>query len=377
MERIDHQRPLAPFTTLGTGGPALRFARVSARLSLVSALLALREENLPILILGGGSNLVVSDRGVRASVVAMNTRGLEWQKDGESVLVTAQAGEPWDAFVAETVKRGLTGLECLSGIPGHVGATPIQNVGAYGQEVSEAIEWLNVLDTTTGEELQVSKLESEFGYRDSLWKRAPRGRYVVLDVTFRLFSSRPPTLRYEDLKRRLSGSSQPSLAQVREAVLELRRSKSMVIDASDENTRSCGSFFVNPIVSGEDLARVARASQKEPPHFVDGTDRFKVPAAWLIEQAGLTRGTRLGPVGLSTQHTLALVAHSGATSSDVVRLAHAVRQRVEDKFGVRLRPEPDFWGFNELEDGLPSLAELDAPASGLPGVEPVAPDQAL
>jgi UDP-N-acetylmuramate dehydrogenase len=359
MERIDRDRQLAPFTTLGTGGPALRFVRVSARLSLVSALLALREEKLPVLVLGGGSNLVVSDRGVRASVIAMNTRGLEWRPDGESVLVSAQAGEPWDAFVAETVARDLTGLECLSGIPGHVGATPIQNVGAYGQEVSEAIEFLSVLDTLTGEELTVSKAECEFGYRDSFWKRAQRGRYIVLDVTFRLFKGRAPELRYEELRRTLGSEPSPSLSRVREAVLALRKTKSMVVDPNDENRRSCGSFFVNPFVSGQELEWIAQASQKTPPHFAEGPDRFKVPAAWLIEQSGLARGSRQGPVGLSTRHTLALVAHSGATSADIVRFAHGVRSRVEEKFRVRLRPEPEFWGYSEFDDGLPSLTDLD------------------
>jgi UDP-N-acetylmuramate dehydrogenase len=355
MEKIDSERSLAPFTTLGTGGPAQRFVRVSARLSLVSALLALREEGLPILVLGGGSNLVVADGGVRAVVVAMNTRGIEWKKQGDSILATVQAGENWDTFVSAAVAKGYAGIECLSGIPGLVGATPIQNVGAYGQEVKDSVEYLSVLDTRTGEELTVSKAECEFGYRDSFWKRAARGRYIVLDVTFRLTPGGAPALRYEDLRRTLSGVATPTLAGVRQAVLDLRKGKSMLLDPQDDNGRSCGSFFVNPIVSAAQVEAISTTSGEAVPHFAESGGNFKVPAAWLIERAGITRGTRSGPVGISTRHTLAIVAHPGATSRDIVRFAHEVRGRVETTFGVRLRPEPEFWGFSEFEDGLPIL----------------------
>lgn len=354
MERIDSNRNLAPFTTLGTGGPALRFVRVSARLSLLGALLAQQEEALPILVLGGGSNLVVADQGVDALVVAMNTRGIEFQDDGDEQLVTAQAGEPWDEFVSSTVQRGLAGLECLSGIPGHVGATPIQNVGAYGQEIAQTLEVLTVLDTLSGEELVVSRAECEFGYRDSFWKRAPKGRYIVLDVTFRLRRT-PPTLRYEELRRTLSARASPTVQEVRAEVLALRKAKSMLLDPSDENGRSCGSFFVNPVLEGRTVESIARKHGAEPPHFAESEGHFKVPAAWLIEKSGLLRGTRSGAVGLSTRHTLAIVAHSGATSADVIRFAAFVRGRVEETFGVRLRPEPEFWGFSSFEDGLPVL----------------------
>jgi UDP-N-acetylmuramate dehydrogenase len=258
------------------------------------------------------------------------------------------------------VRLGYAGIECLSGIPGLVGATPIQNVGAYGQEVSESIEFVTVLDTVTGEEVTVSRADCEFGYRDSFWKRAEKGRYIMLDVTFRLWPGRAPEPKYDELKRALASDPKPTLETLRRAVLALRKTKSMLLDPTDENGRSCGSFFVNPVVPSQVVEAIARKAGGPVPHFAEPNDHCKVPAAWLIERAGLARGTRHGAVGLSSRHSLAIVAHAGATSSDVVRFAHHVRREVENAFDVRLRPEPEFWGFSEFEDGLPSLKELDS-----------------
>ena len=343
---------LSELCTLAVGGPARAFVEAGTVADLRGALAWAREGGLPVLVVGGGSNLVVSDDGFPGLVVRVSLRGIDVRGGGATADVTAAAGEEWDPFVAFTVERGLAGLECLSGIPGRVGATPIQNVGAYGQEVRETIVGVEALDTSTGSMVRLTNEECGFAYRDSRFKREDRGRFVVTAVTFRLRSGGGPKIAYADLERKLAAEAveQPTLADVRRAVLEVRRTKSMVIDPADENRRSVGSFFMNPIVSDatwttiEPRLRGAVGPDARVPAFPTGDGRVKLSAAWLIEHAGLQRGMRHGGVGISTRHTLAIVNTGSGTAHEVVTLARRIRQQVEDAFGVRLEPEPIFVG---------------------------------
>lgn len=338
---------IGPRTTLKLGGPAEYFTRVERREELVRALKWARERALPVRILGGGSNLIVADAGVKGLVVEIGLRGVEASAAGGAVRVKAQAGEPWDAFVARTVVEDWTGLECLSGIPGRVGATPIQNVGAYGQEVSEVIEAVEVLDRET---LQIQTLQPkacEFGYRDSFFKRNPH-RFIVLSVTFRLNPGGAPTIRYAELARTIGEDR--SLAHVREVVLGLRRSKSMVIDAADPNHRSAGSFFTNPIVDAATFADVQERALKTgsledinalPNWPVAGGT--KLAAGWLIEKSGVQKGLCRGGVGVSTNHALCLINRGGGSTRELMALASEIQDRVREAFGVGLVPEPVRW----------------------------------
>jgi len=339
--------PLAAYTTLGVGGAARWFADAADEATLLDALRWARARATPLRVLGGGSNLVVADRGVEALVVRMALRGVTSRTVDGGVEVTAAAGEPWDDFVRLAVERGWAGLECLSGIPGLVGATPMQNVGAYGQEVSDTITHVRVLDTRDGSVTDVPAAECGFSYRDSAFKRREPGRYVVLAVTYRLRPGGAPALRYTDVERHLAarGVRAPTLADVRESVLAIRRSKSMVIDPADPNRRSCGSFFTNPIIEAAALADVERrVADRAMPRWPQPDGRIKLSAAWLIEHAGFRRGQREGPVGLSTRHALAIVAHDGARAADVLAFARRLQTTVAERFGVRLVPEPVYWG---------------------------------
>jgi UDP-N-acetylmuramate dehydrogenase len=308
-----------------------------------------REQDLPVAIIGGGSNLVVADQGWDGAAFRVAMRGIEIRRDQDGVVVEAAAGEPWDEFVEFTVAEGLAGLECLSGIPGTVGATPIQNVGAYGQEVSEVIQELAVYDRAAQQEIVLPAALCGFGYRSSRLRSDP-GRFVVLAVSFRLRPGGPPCVKYPEIERVLSVRvATPSLTDTRNAVLETRRSKSMVIEASDPNRRSVGSFFVNPVVSAEAAESVARlAGAAESPGFsVEGG--IKIPAAWLIERSGYPRGFRRGAVGLSSRHALALVHHGGGSAAELVDLAREIRSAVRERFGIDLRPEPRFVGFSDAD----------------------------
>jgi UDP-N-acetylmuramate dehydrogenase len=342
----EHVR-LAPLTTLGVGGPARWYAEARTEADVAAACEWARRRGVPLYVLGGGSNVVVGDQGVEALVLRIGLRGLEMREEGAAALVTAAAGEPWDPLVEAVVARGWAGLECLSGIPGLVGATPIQNVGAYGQEVSETVVEVRAFDRRSARPVVLSNRDCAFTYRDSLFKSGEPDRYVILAVTYRLRRDGAPTVRYADVQRDLqaSGRDHPTLADVRRSVLAIRRSKSMVIEPGDENHRSCGSFFTNPVVSAADADRVqSLAGEAAMPRWPQPDGRVKLAAAWLIERAGFRRGYRDGPVGLSTRHTLAIVAHDGAQARDVVRLARAIQAAVERRFGVRLTPEPVFWG---------------------------------
>jgi UDP-N-acetylmuramate dehydrogenase len=352
---------LAPFTTLGIGGRARWFVRADTPADVARAHAWARDQDVPMFVLGGGSNLVVADRGVDALVVHIAIRGVAFREDAAATRIEIGAGERWDPVVAAAVDRGLAGLECLSGIPGTVGGTPIQNVGAYGQEVADTIESVLAYDTRNGAVRVLGADECGFAYRMSRFKREDANRFVVCGVTFRLAAG-PPTATYPDIVRQLerAGLSVPTLHDVRRTVLDVRRGKGMVVDADDSESRSVGSFFMNPIVPAAVRERLASRAGVEPPAFDIGSGRVKVPAAWLIERAGFQRGHADGAVGISRKHTLALVNREGATARDVLRLASRIKRAVLDRFGVALRPEPVFVGFENDPELMFLQAESDA-----------------
>lgn len=344
--------PLAPHCTLRVGGAARFFVEAADEARVLEAVEWAAGRGLPVRVLGGGSNLVIADEGVEGLVLRIALRGVTARETAGAVEVTAAAGEPWDDLVRHTVAQGWAGLECLSGIPGLVGATPIQNVGAYGQEVSDTLAEVRALDREGRRVVTLPPAACGFGYRDSVFKSGVPGRYVVLAATYRLTPNGAANVRYADIARDLEarGLSRPSLAEVRETVLKVRRSKSMVLEPGDPNARSCGSFFLNPLVeAGALLAIDARAAGLSMPRWPQPDGRVKLSAAWLIEHAGFIRGQAEGPVGLSTRHTLAIVCHDGARARDVAGFARRVRAGVEARFGVRLHPEPVFWGALSLD----------------------------
>jgi UDP-N-acetylmuramate dehydrogenase len=359
------QTTLAGYTTLRLGGPAARFIEAGRDEQLVGAVREADRATEPVLVLGGGSNLVVADAGFPGTVVHVATRGVTITGPGDGVSVQAAAGEDWDALVEHCISEGLSGLECLSGIPGLAGATPIQNVGAYGHEVAETITAVRAYDRLLDLVVELANADCGFGYRTSAFKRrsgrpgtamdpaAATGRFVVLGVTFRL--SRDPLsapVSYGELARTLGvavGGRVP-LADARAAVLRLRRGKGMVLDPDDPDTRSAGSFFTNPVLSPRQFAdlerrvaaRAASADQAPPvPQFASDGGQVKVPAAWLIEQAGFRKGYPPGgSARISSKHTLALINPGGASTASLVALAAEIRDGVRAAFGVELAAEP-------------------------------------
>lgn len=338
-------------TTLEVGGEARRFVDVSSCELAVAHYRQARQEGMPVLVLGGGSNMLVSDAGFDGLVLRWQDRRLEVLEEApEQVVVRVGGGWVWDEWVAETVTRHWTGLECLSGIPGLVGAAPIQNIGAYGQEVAGLIRAVWVLEWESGQEVCLSAAECEFGYRDSRFKRDWKGRYLVTSVEFVLRPQGEPELRYKELQQRMQGLS-PTPVLVRQTVLEIRRSKSMVWDPADPNHRSAGSFFVNPIVDAP-LAEKLVAESPGMPSWPAGPGRTKLSAAWLIERSGFPKGWGDGPAGLSSNHVLALINRGQATAADLLSLAGSVRRGVFERFAVRLHPEPEFVGFDRPVEEL-------------------------
>ncbi len=346
---------LAPRTTLEVGGPARFYAEPRTPEAAREALAWARDRGIPVMILGGGSNLLVADRGVPALVLCVHIRGVEVYTLGGAVVMMAGAGEPWDGLVARAVESGWAGLESLSGIPGAAGATPIQNVGAYGQEVSQTLLSVKAIELATGDEVEIPAGACGFGYRDSAFKRELAGRFLITHVAFSLRPGGAPSIRYAELSRALAGSPAPTLADVRRTVLALRRSKSMVHDPADENHRSAGSFFTNPIVTEAVLDRAREAAEavlrpgEKMPEFPAGSGLTKLAAGWLIERSGFTKGAGEGAVGLSTRHALAIVNRGGATASEIVAFAASIKRRVRERFGVTLMPEPVLVGFEATE----------------------------
>ncbi len=344
---IDENVPLAPLTTLGIGGPAATLVEAATADEAVAAVRAADAAGEPVLVLAGGSNVVVADAGFAGTVVRLVSRGVHVAPRDGHVGVTVEAGEPWDAVVERAVAHGFAGLECLSGIPGSAGATPIQNVGAYGQEVAETIRSVRAYDREAGAIVDLAPDACQFTYRGSAFKR--RDRHVVLAVTFALDRSRRSSpIRYPELAVRLGievGARAP-MADVREAVLDLRRAKGMVLDPADADTASAGSFFTNPILEERAFADLrARAAARlgrdaEPPAYPEPGGRTKTSAAWLIEHAGFAKGHGAGAVRLSSKHTLAITNRGGGTAAELIALARELRDGVFDAFGVDLEAEP-------------------------------------
>ena len=332
--------PLAPLTTLGIGGPARLFVRATNVDELREAIQWARDESLATFILGGGSNLLVADAGFDGLVIQVDLRGVTVESEDEFAMVKVGAGESWDAFVRFAVNNAWGGIECLSGIPGLTGATPIQNVGAYGQDVSETIARVEVLDRGEGIVKWLTNWDCRFAYRSSLFKNVERDRYVVLSVTYRLKRNGSATVRYPELKLCLEerGTSLDDLRGVRDAVIAIRRRKGMVLDPNDPDTRSDGSFFMNPVVP----ASLARDGMPSWPN-TDGT--VKLSAAWLIEQAGFHKGFAHGRAGISSKHTLAIINRSGASAAEVLELVRMIQSKVRETFGIELQPEPNLVGF--------------------------------
>jgi UDP-N-acetylmuramate dehydrogenase len=338
-EPVEGPQLLADHTTLRVGGPARRMITVETEAELVEATADLDATGEPLLVLGGGSNLLVGDGGFDGTVVKIATRGVaEDTAACSGAVITVAAGEPWDPLVSRAIERGWSGIETMSGIPGLAGATPIQNVGAYGAEVSELISMVRTLDRSTGQRKTFFPIECGFGYRTSRFKSHP-GRFVVLSVTFQLpLGSMSQPIRYPELARMLGvavGQRAPA-AEVRQAVLALRSAKGMVLVEDDHDTWSVGSFFTNPILS----EATALALPPDAPRFSQPGGMVKTSAAWLIEQTGFGKGYGRGAARLSGKHTLALTNRGGASAAELLSLAREIRNGVQARFGIELVPEP-------------------------------------
>lgn len=348
---IQENIPLAPFTTLQIGGPARYFVQARSEAQIAEALHFAAEHSFETFVLGGGSNLVVSDEGFPGLVLQIGLHGVEIEDRGTEVLFRARAGENWDGLVGLTVSRTCAGVECMSGIPGTVGGTPVQNVGAYGQEVSQTIEFVRVLDVIAGEVRNLSNADCRFAYRTSIFNTDQQGRYIVLEVGYKLKAGGNPTIEYADLKNFFATSGRnPSLQDVRQAVRRIRQSKAMLIMPGDEDCRSAGSFFKNPIVPQEEAERVRSLARQRFPNeliaeYRADNGKVKLSAAWLVEHSGFQKGFSRGPVGISRKHALAIVNRGGGTARDIIGLKDEIQDKVQEWWGVRLQPEPVFLGF--------------------------------
>lgn len=351
--RILENIPLAPLTTFQVGGTARFFVEAHTEQEAKDALAYAAEHKLPLFVLGGGSNLVVSDSGWPGLVMKISLAGVEFEGDIQKMRFQSGAGESWDNLVALTVSKNCGGLECLSGIPGTVGGTPVQNVGAYGQEVSETISWVKALEIATGKTRELRNADCGFAYRTSMFNTTHRDQYIVLEVAYLLHRNTEPKIEYGDLKKFFANSSTiPTLQQVRDAVRSIRQSKAMLIVQGDEDSQSAGSFFKNPVVTQAEADRVQALAEKYAPGkplprypVGDGEGHIKLAAAWLVEQSGFHKGYGTGPVGISRKHTLAIVNRGGATAKDILALKNEIQKKVLDMWGVELQPEPVFVGF--------------------------------
>jgi UDP-N-acetylmuramate dehydrogenase len=349
--RTQENIPLAPLTTFHVGGPARYFVEAHSEHDVAEAVAFALARKLPLFVLGGGSNVLVSDDGWPGLVLKVSIAGVEFEGDRQKMLFHAGAGENWDSLVALSVSKNCAGLECLSGIPGTVGGTPVQNVGAYGQEVSEAITRVRVLEIATGNILDLSNADCGFSYRTSIFNSTHRNQYVVLEVSYRIHRNGEPRIEYAEVKNFFAAANlEKTLQQVRDAVRSIRQSKAMLLVSGDEDCRSAGSFFKNPLVSEAEAARIEALAQKRVPgtklpRYPAANSQVKLAAAWLVEQSGFHKGYSMGPVGISRKHTLAIVNRGGATTKDIVALKDAIQKKVFDVWGVSLQPEPVFVGF--------------------------------
>jgi UDP-N-acetylmuramate dehydrogenase len=344
--------PLAPLTTLKIGGPASYFVEAGSIGEVQEAVVFARSRDLPLFVLGGGSNLLVADAGWPGLVLKVAIQGIDLRnghnEDGKA-LFDVGAGESWDRFVSHAVIAHCAGVECLSGIPGSVGGTPVQNVGAYGQEVSKTISSVQVLDLKDNQVRELCPEACEFSYRSSIFNTTERGRFIVLRVTYALTPGGSPRITYADLERHFEGrETRPDLAETREAVRHIRARKGMLIVPGDPDCQSAGSFFKNPILSEEqheDLKQRAAARGLTVPSYPALETHKKVSAAWLVEHSGFTRGFGFGRVGISSRHALAIINRGAATAADVLALKGEIQHRVEEIWGVHLEPEPVMVGF--------------------------------
>jgi UDP-N-acetylmuramate dehydrogenase len=338
---LREQEPLAPLTTFGIGGPARWLIEADSEDSLVKAASFAREQNVPLFVLGGGSNVLAADEGFPGVVVRVALRGI--QQTGNRFRVAA--GEDWDGFVTHAIALGFGGIECLAGIPGTVGGTPVQNVGAYGQEVSDTIVSVRVLDRKS---LAFSELPAQacaFAYRRSIFNTSHQSRFIVTAVEYRLRTAAFPVISYPDLKRRFQDRTPPpTLAEAAAAVREIRHEKGMLLVPGEEDCRSAGSFFKNPVVPDARYEAISAAGSGPAPRFAAGKGFVKIPAAWLLEESGFHKGLVAGNAGLSSRHTLALINRGGATAKEIVALRDWIVSTVEKKFGIRLEPEPVWLG---------------------------------
>jgi UDP-N-acetylmuramate dehydrogenase len=336
---------LAEYTTLGIGGPARWLGEAASEAEIAQASDWARGRGVPLFVLGGGSNVLVADAGFDGLVLHVGLKGIE--RDGE--LFRVAAGELWDEFVGRAVADECAGTECMAGIPGTVGGTPVQNVGAYGQEAASIIERVRAFDLDERTFVEFSNAECGFAYRRSRFNTMDRGLYIVTRVDYRLRQGGAPLLTYQDLKAHFSDrATAPTLAETADAVRIIRQGKALLLVGGDRDCRSAGSFFKNPLVTevvAERVRKVAEGAGVPVKIFPTEDGLVKIPAAWLIEQAGFKKGYRLGAAGISSRHTLALVNCGGATAKDILALAEKIRAAVEARFGVRLEMEPELVGF--------------------------------
>jgi UDP-N-acetylmuramate dehydrogenase len=344
--------PMAPLTTIKIGGPAKYFVEARSIGEVQEAVAFARSRNLPLFVLGGGSNLLVADSGWPGLVLRIALQGIDRQAahdDEGKTLFEVGAGESWDKFVSRAVMSRCAGVECLSGIPGSVGGTPVQNVGAYGQEVSETISSVQVLDLKDGVVRELCSQACGFAYRTSIFNTSDRGRFIVLRVTYALTPEGQPRITYADLKRQFEGrETPPNLAETREAVRHIRALKGMLIVAGDPDGQSAGSFFKNPVLSEEqheELRNRAASRGLTIPSYPALETHKKVSAAWLVEHSGFSKGFGSGRAGISSKHALALVNRGAARAADILALKEQIQQRVHEIWGIRLEPEPVMVGF--------------------------------
>jgi UDP-N-acetylmuramate dehydrogenase len=346
--------PLAQYTTLGVGGPARWFVDVKTDSEIIEAVQFARARQVPYFILGGGSNLLVSDDGFPGIVlrIASDELSIEVFEGAGDALVTADAGVEWDTLVRGAVEKNSAGIECLAGIPGSVGGTPVQNVGAYGQEVSSTIAQVFAVDLEADRRIEFNHEECGFAYRRSIFNTSHKGRYAITRVAYRLKLDQPPHLAYRDVKHYFAerGIAHPTLAETAASVREIRARKGMLLDEHDPDSRSAGSFFKNPVVPATASSRLAAISgcpADKVPQFPAGIEgMIKLSAAWLIERAGFQKGFTMGNAGLSTKHVLAIVNRGRATAAEIIALRDTVVREVEARFGIRLEQEPVTLGFN-------------------------------
>lgn len=343
MKALQENLPLSAWTTFGVGGPARYFLDATAEDDVREGLDFAKGKNLPVFVLGGGSNLLIADRGFPGLVLRIGLKGMVWEDE----RVTVASGEDWDGVVGACVERNLAGIECLSGIPGLAGGTPVQNVGAYGQEVAEVLVSVRAFDRNNGSIEELRHAQCGFGYRASIFNTSQRERYIILSVNYALHKDGAPKIVYPDLVRRLEKHPRtPTLADVRREVRQIRAGKGMLIVDGDPDCRSAGSFFKNPLLTETEFSDLQNRVPEPVPRYPAATEKVKTSAAWLIERAGFGKGFAIGPAAISTRHTLALVNRGGATAEDLLHLARTICLAVQDRFGVRLVPEPVFVGFD-------------------------------